>query len=84
MLLLLVGRSGIVITKEMVLDTLYEGRDEPDGKIVDVFVCKLRKKMTLLTGGREVIETVWGRGYRFVEEGYVPERKAVLAVGTSA
>ena len=30
---------------------------------IDVFVCKLRKKLTAGTGGENYIETVWGRGY---------------------
>jgi DNA-binding response OmpR family regulator len=37
--------------------------DEPELKIIDVFVCKLRKKLADATGGSHYIETVWGRGY---------------------
>ena len=37
--------------------------DEPELKIIDVFICKLRKKIADLTGGNSIIETVWGRGY---------------------
>ncbi len=37
--------------------------DEPELKIIDVFVCKLRKKLASATGGDNYIETVWGRGY---------------------
>jgi two-component system cell cycle response regulator CtrA len=47
----------------MLLDHLYGGLDEPDLKIIDVFVCKLRKKLMAATGGNHYIETVWGRGY---------------------
>jgi len=32
-------------------------------KIVDVFICKLRKKLANASGGKDYIETVWGRGY---------------------
>jgi two-component system, cell cycle response regulator CtrA len=56
-------RKGTVLTKEMMLSHLYGGMDEPELKIIDVFVCKLRKKLALATGGHHYIETVWGRGY---------------------
>jgi two-component system cell cycle response regulator CtrA len=56
-------RKGTVLTKEMLLDHLYAGTDEPELKIIDVFVCKLRKKLAQATGGNHYIETVWGRGY---------------------
>jgi len=55
--------KGTPLTKGMFLDHLYGGTDEPELKIIDVFVCKLRKKIALATGGRHYIETVWGRGY---------------------
>ena len=60
---LLCRRKGTTLTKEMFLDHLYGGMDEPEIKIIDVFVCKLRKKLTQATGGSHYIETVWGRGY---------------------
>ena len=47
----------------MFLNHLYGGMDEPELKIIDVFVCKLRKKMAQATSGENYIETVWGRGY---------------------
>jgi two-component system cell cycle response regulator CtrA len=56
-------RKGITLTKEMFLNHLYGGLDEPELKIVDVFVCKLRKKLAQATGNEKYIETVWGRGY---------------------
>ncbi len=56
-------RKGTTLTKEMFLNHLYGGMDEPELKIIDVFVCKLRKKLTAATGGNNYIETVWGRGY---------------------
>jgi two-component system cell cycle response regulator CtrA len=56
-------RKGSTITKDMLLNHLYDGRDEPELKIIDVFVCKLRKKLVEATGGDHYIETVWGRGY---------------------
>jgi two-component system, cell cycle response regulator CtrA len=60
---LLSRRKGTTLTKEMFLDHLYGGMDEPEIKIIDVFICKLRKKLAHATGGRHCIETVWGRGY---------------------
>jgi DNA-binding winged helix-turn-helix (wHTH) protein len=60
---LLTLRKGTTLTKEMFLDHLYGGMDEPELKIIDVFVCKLRKKLAHATGGKHYIETVWGRGY---------------------
>ncbi len=56
-------RKGATLTKEMFLNHLYGGRDEPQFKIIDVFICKLRKKLSAATGGDNYIETVWGRGY---------------------
>ena len=56
-------RKGLTVTKEMFLNHLYAGRDEPEIKIVDVFVCKLRQKLAQATGGKHYIETVWGRGH---------------------
>jgi two-component system, cell cycle response regulator CtrA len=63
MLELLSLRKGTTLTKEMFLNHLYGGMDEPELKIIDVFICKLRKKLAEATGGMNHIETVWGRGY---------------------
>ncbi len=63
MLDLLATRQGTTITKEMFLNHLYGGMDEPEIKIIDVFICKLRKKLADASGGKNYIETVWGRGY---------------------
>jgi two-component system, cell cycle response regulator CtrA len=59
---LLVLRRGMVLTKEAFLNHLYGGLDEPEVKIIDVFICKLRKKLASV-GGDKLIGTVWGRGY---------------------
>jgi len=56
-------RKGTTLTKEMFLNHLYGGMDEPELKIIDVFICKLRKKLSTATGDKNYIETVWGRGY---------------------
>ena len=63
MLELLSLRKGTTLTKEMFLNHLYGGMDEPELKIIDVFICKLRKKLSLACTGDNYIETVWGRGY---------------------
>jgi two-component system cell cycle response regulator CtrA len=60
---LLAMRKGTVLSKEMFLNHLYGSMDEPEIKIIDVFVCKLRKKLADASGGTNYIETVWGRGY---------------------
>jgi len=63
MLELLCLRKGSTLTKEMFLNQLYGGMDEPEIKIIDVFMCKLRKKLANASGGKNYVETVWGRGY---------------------
>jgi len=63
MLELLSLRKGTTLTKEMFLNHLYGGMDEPELKIIDVFICKLRKKLAAAADGKHCIETVWGRGY---------------------
>jgi two-component system cell cycle response regulator CtrA len=60
---LLALRKGTTLTKEMFLNHLYGGMDEPEVKIIDVFICKLRKKIEIAADGENYIETVWGRGY---------------------
>ncbi len=58
-------RKGATVTKNNFLNRLYNGMDEPEEKIIDVFMCKIRKKLQEILGevGREYIETIWGRGY---------------------
>jgi len=60
-------RKGSTVTKEMFLAQLYGGMDEPEIKIIDVFMCKLRKKLAAFSNGKDYIETVWGRGYMLRE-----------------
>lgn len=81
MLELLSLRKGTTLTKEMFLNHLYGGMDEPELKIIDVFICKLRKKLSQATDGENYIETVWGRGYvlRDPEPSAMDEER--LAVG---
>jgi two-component system cell cycle response regulator CtrA len=80
MLELLSLRKGTTLTKEMFLNHLYGGMDEPELKIIDVFICKLRKKLDQATGGSNYIETVWGRGYVLRDPQPAPERAQRLAV----
>ena len=81
MLELLSLRKGTTLTKEMFLNHLYGGMDEPELKIIDVFICKLRKKLAEVTGGENYIETVWGRGYvlRDPDQGEFDRRVAIGA-----
>ena len=77
-------RKGTTLTKEMFLNHLYGGMDEPELKIIDVFVCKLRKKLAQATNGENYIDTVWGRGYVLrdppADAGASAERKVAAKV----
>ena len=77
MLELLALRKGTTLTKDVLLTHLYGGMDEPDLKIIDVFICKLRKKLANASEGRNYIETVWGRGYVLRED--APARRALAS-----
>jgi two-component system cell cycle response regulator CtrA len=68
-------RKGTTLTKEMFLNHLYGGMDEPELKIIDVFICKLRKKLSTATEGESYIETVWGRGYVMRDPDLISENK---------
>jgi two-component system cell cycle response regulator CtrA len=81
MLELLAMRQGTPITKDMFLGHLYGGMDEPDQKIIDVFICKLRKKLMQASGGKDYIETIWGRGYVLRNPEPVRARSLMRAVG---
>jgi len=73
MLELLALRKGSTLTKEMFLNHLYGGMDEPELKIIDVFICKLRKKLENASEGERFIETIWGRGYVLRDPERVPD-----------
>ncbi len=75
MLELLCLRRGTTITKDMFLSQLYGGMDEPEIKIIDVFMCKVRRKLAEASNGKDYIETVWGRGYLLRE----PEPEPIKA-----
>ena len=76
-LALLALRQGSTLTKETFLNNLYGDVDvdEPEPKIIDVYICKLRKKLANASGGMDYIETVWGRGYALRE----PVRRAIAS-----
>ena len=69
-------RKGATLTKEMFLNQLYGGMDEPEIKIIDVFICKLRRKLANASGGKDYIETVWGRGYVLREPAHDQEKRS--------
>lgn len=73
-------RKGTTLTKDMFLNHLYGGMDEPELKIIDVFICKLRKKLSEATGGDNYIETVWGRGYVLRDPGPADMGNPAIAV----
>jgi two-component system cell cycle response regulator CtrA len=60
-------RKGTILTKDIVLSQLYGGMDEPEGKIIDVFLFKVRKKLANASGGKDYIKTIWGRGYTLLD-----------------
>jgi two-component system cell cycle response regulator CtrA len=62
----------MTLTKETFLDHLYGGMDEPEQKIIDVFICKLRKKIAAVSGDQTAIKTIWGRGYVLDETAGTP------------
>ena len=72
-------RKGTTSTKEMFLNHLYGGMDEPELKIIDVFICKLRKKLSIATNGENNIETVWGRGYVLCDPELVNEERISIS-----
>jgi two-component system cell cycle response regulator CtrA len=70
---LLALRMGTTVTKDTLLTGLYCGRDEPEAKIIDVFISKLRQKLRLASGGEHYIETEWGRGYVLAKDRIRPD-----------
>lgn len=57
---------GRVVSKEKIYETVYTlSGSDPLDKVIDVYICKLRKKIAEATGGDKYIETVYGRGYKF-------------------
>ena len=75
---LLVLRKGSAVTKETLLNHLYNGMDEPEAKIIDVFICKLRKKLAQ-AGAPNAIGTVWGHGYVIRGGNDVPHASEIAA-----
>jgi two-component system, cell cycle response regulator CtrA len=71
-------KKGQVITKEQFLTHLYNGIDEPEAKIIDVFVCKMRKKLCNASNGVNYVETIWGRGYALKHPNELPENQKQL------
>jgi two-component system cell cycle response regulator CtrA len=61
---LLVLRKGKLLTKDAFLNHLYNGTDEPERQIIDLYICRLRKKLAI-AGADNLIGTVWGHGYMF-------------------
>lgn len=72
LLMTLYARRGRVVTKLSLLDAMYGGMDEPDPKIIDVFVCKIRQRVP------GSVQTVWGRGYLLTEAGVAVVEQALM------
>jgi two-component system cell cycle response regulator CtrA len=81
-------RNGSTVTKAHFLNRLYPNTmDEPEAKIIDVFIHKLRRKLEMVLGrsGRDYISTVWGRGYSLKEpttQSNVPSSENVISMPT--
>ena len=73
-------RRGTTVTKEMLLNHLYGGKEQPELKIIDVFVCKLRKKLAQPSGSKYYIETIWGRGYKLRDPSPMSSATLLVAV----
>ena len=71
-------RKSTIVTREMLFNHLYRDMPEPEPKIIDVFVCNLRKKLVQATGGNHYIETVWGRGYILGEMATAPTQTPAI------
>ncbi|RFD21559.1 DNA-binding response regulator [Komagataeibacter melaceti] len=80
---LLALRKGQVLSKEAVLDNLYAGQSEPHGKVIDVMICQIRKKMRNM-GITEPFTTLWGIGYRLNEAAFIPLGARVNDIDSSA
>lgn len=80
---LLIERPHSTVSKEMLMQRLYNDLDEPQIKIIDVFICKVRKKIRAATGGLDVVETIWGRGYAYIPEGFTPEYTNHIKAGVA-
>ena len=83
-------RKGSILTRGMFLSHVYGGMDEPQPKIIDIFICSLRKKLARATGGGDYIETVRGGGYVLREPATMPvgtpvaDEKNLAACGNKA
>lgn len=80
MLECLMLRKGVVQSKDQLLNAMYGGRDEPEIKIIDVFICKLRQKLDRAGASPRLIETIWGRGYLIRSEAAAPDLGEVRAL----
>jgi len=71
---LMVTRSGTAVTKAAMLAHLYGKKGEPEPKIIDVFVCRLRSRLQK-AGAGDLIAIAWGLGY-VIQEPALPRRQA--------
>ena len=60
-------RKGQTVRRTTMFETLYDGQDDPEEKVIDVFMCKIRKKIAAATYGETYISTAWGDGYKLHE-----------------
>ncbi len=77
---LLALRKGKLVTHESILDHLYGGRDEPDPRVIDAFICRIRKKLAKANDGVGCIKTVWGRGFILLDTNASEDERATLTL----
>lgn len=69
-------RRGAVMTREEIMLQLYAWEDEPDAKILDVYLCRIRSKLAAAGAGGSLIATSYSHGYRLAA---CPEGLALAA-----
>jgi two-component system cell cycle response regulator CtrA len=79
----LARKAGQTLSKSDLMDALYPGEDVPEQKVIDVYVCKIRRKIMEATGGLDCVETVWGRGYLYRAEGFEVRKDQYRTRGTT-
>jgi two-component system response regulator BaeR len=65
LLTMLVDRPGRLFSREQLMDGMYSDYRVVSDRAVDTHVKNLRRKLRQASGGRELIESVYGLGYRF-------------------
>lgn len=62
----LAERTGHVFTPEEIYGMIWSGQPWDGGRMVQMHMSRLRRKLEMAWEGHRFIETVWGQGYRFM------------------